>query len=76
MRINLDGQALAEMIAILDTEGTDCFSLEGLFEAALSSVEQKKVKLHLTTVHTYRVMYDIQPKYFVEGTREVNVLHH
>ncbi|CAM9455588.1 unnamed protein product, partial [Laminaria digitata] len=47
LRVKLDGQALVEVVAILDTEGTECFSLEGLFEAALSVVEEKKVaKVH------------------------------
>lgn len=43
MRVKLDGQALAEVISVLDTVGNESISLEGLFEAALSEVEQKKV---------------------------------
>lgn len=64
LRVEIDGQALAEVIAILDTEGTECFSLEGLFEVALSVVEQKKVKVFGSSA--YRAIHPAQP--FTEGT--------
>lgn len=68
--MKLDGQALVEVVAILDTEGTQCFSLEGLFEAALSVVEEKKVFITCFW-HTYLPPCDTSsPHIYDEHTKE------
>lgn len=44
LRVKLEESSLAEVIAVMDPDDVGSFSLQGLLEVALSTVEDKKVQ--------------------------------